>query len=157
MADLGGVYNAEQHLDPEAGQFDALPAGKYQAVITDSEIKDTKQNDGKYIKFEWSIIEGQHKGRKVWTQHNILNKSQKAQTIGQDQFSRIIKAAGLAEVQDTAELHGVPMLLSLKVRKSEEYGEQNDFRGVEPSSVGTPSAHTPAQAAAVAAAPPPWG
>jgi len=40
-------FNANE-VEPSAG-FDVIPAGKYNAVISDSEMKDTRSGTGRYL------------------------------------------------------------------------------------------------------------
>lgn len=42
--------------------FEAIPAGKYTTVITDSDMKDTRSGNGRYLQLEFEIIEGEYKG-----------------------------------------------------------------------------------------------
>ena len=57
-------FNANE-VEPSTG-YDPIPAGKYQAVITESEMKPTKTGNGQYLQLEFEIIEGEYKNRKVW-------------------------------------------------------------------------------------------
>ena len=43
--------------------FDALPPGRYEVIITDSEMKDTKAGTGQYLQLTFDVIGGQHNGR----------------------------------------------------------------------------------------------
>ncbi|MFO7900232.1 MAG: DUF669 domain-containing protein [Planctomycetota bacterium] len=60
MANLNG-FNARE-VEPEVG-FEPIPAGKYLAIITGSEMKDTKAGTGRYLELTFEVIEGKHKGR----------------------------------------------------------------------------------------------
>ncbi|MGD9126460.1 MAG: DUF669 domain-containing protein, partial [Planctomycetia bacterium] len=64
MANLNG-FDANQ-VDPSTS-FDPIPAGKYVAVITESEMKDTKSGVGQYLQLTFDIIDGKYKGRKLWS------------------------------------------------------------------------------------------
>ena len=63
MANLGN-FNANE-VEPNTS-FDPLPAGKYLAAVTASEMKPTKKGDGSYLEVELTILEGEYKDRKVW-------------------------------------------------------------------------------------------
>ncbi len=63
MASLNG-FNAEE-VEP-AAKFDPIPAGRYQAIITDSEQKPTKAGTGHYLQLTFQIQEGTYKGRILW-------------------------------------------------------------------------------------------
>ena len=68
MADLSG-FDANQ-VEP-TGDFDPIPAGKYLAVITDSEMKPNKAGTGRLLQFTFQIIEGEYQNRLIWTLHNL--------------------------------------------------------------------------------------
>jgi len=60
MANLTG-FDANE-VEPTT-DFDPIPAGKYEAVITESEVKPNKANTGSYLQFTFQILEGEYKGR----------------------------------------------------------------------------------------------
>ena len=70
MANLNG-FNANE-VDPAVG-FDPIPAGKYLAIITESEMKPTKAGTGQYLQLTFQVLEGQYKGRLVWARLNLDN------------------------------------------------------------------------------------
>ncbi len=43
--------------------FAAIPAGKYLAIIADSEMKQTKSGTSRYLELTFKVVEGEHKGR----------------------------------------------------------------------------------------------
>jgi hypothetical protein len=63
MPSLSG-FNASS-VQP-ATAYEALPAGTYTAIITESEMKSTKRGDGEYLQLTLQIIDGEHSGRKLW-------------------------------------------------------------------------------------------
>jgi len=50
-----------------SSNFDLLPEGWYQAIISDSDEAESKKGNGRYIKLEFTIGSGPHSGRKVST------------------------------------------------------------------------------------------
>ncbi|MFN4261772.1 MAG: DUF669 domain-containing protein [Gemmataceae bacterium] len=68
MANLHG-FDANQ-VEPSS-DFEPIPAGKYLALITESEMKANKAGTGSYLQFTFQILEGPHKERKVWTRLNL--------------------------------------------------------------------------------------
>jgi hypothetical protein len=104
---------------------DTLPAGKYVCNITNAELKDTKSGTGQYVKFEFTVKEGDAAGRKVWAQINVKNENPKAQEIGMSQFSAVVacsKYPNPAKVT-LAELCGLTIGVKTKI-KTDEYGEK---------------------------------
>lgn len=115
MAKLDNAFDSDQH-DDMIGAFDPIPADDYLAHITASDIKQTKAKTGKYIKFEFTIIDGEYKGRKIWTNLNIINRNPVAVEIAQKELATLCRACGVAQVEDTQELHGIPFVMSVKIK-----------------------------------------
>jgi len=68
-------------VDPSV-PFEAVPSDKYTAAITHSELKPTKAGDGSYFEIEYTIIEGEYKGRKVfqWPWHQVQSSKFRVQS-----------------------------------------------------------------------------
>ena len=95
----------------EPAQFDDLPAGEYVVIITGSDQKDTSDRTGQYIALEHQIVEGQYKGRKLFNNLNLWNRSEAAVKIANGTLESICRAQSRIEaVGDTVELHGIPMI-----------------------------------------------
>jgi hypothetical protein len=135
----------------------AIPAGKYKCVIVSSEERPTKAMTGTMLKLQIQVIEGPHQGAMVFDQLNINNPSQTAQEIAQRTLSAICRATGVMMPQDSSDLHNKPLLVTVRMENSKEYGAQNKVNGYEPCGG---AAAAPVAAAAVAPpAPsnvPPW-
>jgi hypothetical protein len=95
--------------------FEPLPDGEYKAIITNSDLKMTKKGDGDYYKFEYEIIDGAFKGRKVWQMLTRNNPSEKATLIGRKQFAGLKLALDKPVIKDTVELHNRPLMIKVKV------------------------------------------
>lgn len=125
-------------VDP-MNDFSPIPAGKYIAVMTQSEWVQTKKGDGEYLNLTWQIVEGKHKGRSLWSRLNLRNKNQLAVQIAQAELSSICRAIGILIVRDTVQLHDIPIVLTVKLSKRSDTGEDtNEIRGYakRESSVG---------------------
>lgn len=117
--------------------FDPLPAGWYNANITASEMKPTKDGSGAYIQLELTVLDGQFANRKVFDRLNVQNTSQVAQEIAYATLSSICHATGVIQVQDTSQLHGIPMEVKLSVQAaSGDYEASNKVKGYRASSQG---------------------
>ena len=114
MAELGGVFDSNQH--ESLGSFEPIPAGDYPMAITGSSMQDTKAKTGKYIQFEFTILDGEQKGRKIWTNLNVVNPNPVAVEIAQKELATICRACGKLTITDTQELHGIPFLGKIKIR-----------------------------------------
>ena len=113
MANLGQVFDSDQHDDIEA--FDPIPANWYNVSVTKSDMRDTKAKDGKYIKLEFTVIDGQYKGRKIWENLNIINKNPVAVEIAQKALATLCRAVGKKAIADTQELHGIAFQAKVKI------------------------------------------
>lgn len=154
-------FNA-QAVEPQQS-FDPVPAGNYLAAISESDIVSTKAGTGQMLKLTWRIQDGPMKGRIVFDRLNISNSNPKAEEIGQRQLSALCHAAGVLQLADTQQLHGIPMQIKVTVRRDEsgQYGDQNevkDYRAVSGQSAAAPAApaFAPAAAAKPAAPAAPW-
>lgn len=153
---LGETYSAAE-LQPSLS-YDLLPAGWYTAIITDAEVKDTKAGNGQYIKIRYDITGPSCQGRVVFGNLNIKNPNPKAEEIGRQQLGDIMRALGLAAVNDTDQLINGHLSIKVDTRPgSGEYGPQNEVRGWKSNTGSMPPLPKPdATAGAVGAKPPPW-
>jgi hypothetical protein len=155
MAQLDETFSADT-LPVSDRNFEPLPAGWYTAVVNGAEIKVTKAGTGKYIAVRYDITGPTHQGRVVFGNLNIKNPNPTAEKIGREQLGEIMRAVGLATVQDTDQLIGGQLMIKLDVRESEQYGASNDVKGFKSSGSAPPAAAKAAPAAATGKAAPPW-
>lgn len=149
MADLTG-FDANQ-VEP-AGDFDPIPAGKYAAVITDSEMKPTKAGTGTLLLLTFMVIEGQYKNRLLWTRLNLENPNATAVKIARGELSAICRAVGVLAPNDSVELHNLPLVIHVRCKKRADTGElTNEIKGYSKQESPPPTA-----AAAAANTTPPW-
>lgn len=155
LAELG--FNAAA-VEPNEG-FDVLPAGEYDAAIVKSEVKTTNSGDGRYLKIELQILNGQYQNRKVWDQLNIWNPDAQATQIAKGTLSAICRAVNVLTPNDSSELHDKPMRIKLAVKSDTKYGDKNVVRAYKPRLAGpvVPPAPVPQPVAAGAPAGNPWG
>jgi hypothetical protein len=128
--------------------YDAIPAGLYEATIANAEIKDSKSG-GKYFNVRYDITGPSHAGRVVFDMITISNANPKAEEVGRQQLGELIRAIGLDKLADTDQLIGGSLIIKLDVKQSEKYGEENRVRGFRPASKGKPTV-------AAATNTPPW-
>ena len=127
MANLDG-FNAN-NVEP-ATEFTPLPADKYLAVITASEIKPTKNGTGKYLELTFQVIEGEFKGRNVWARLNLENPNPLTVKIARGELSALCRALGVMQPGDSVELHNLPLVITVKCKKRADNGEiTNDVKG----------------------------
>lgn len=149
LNDLGFDAKNEEPVN-----FDVLPAGEYDAVIVNSEVKPTKTG-GKMLKLQLQIMNGQFQNRMLFDNLNLWNSSEKAVQIARGTLSAICRAVNVLTPKDSSELHGKPLRIKVAVEKTDDYGEQNRVKAYKsreagpvtagqpvPSGNGTPSAAT---------------
>jgi Protein of unknown function (DUF669) len=137
MADLRG-FDANR-VEPLKA-FDPIPAGKYPAAITDSEMKPTKAGTGKYLQLTFEVIDGPYKGRKLWARLNLDNPNAQAVQIAQAELSAICRAVGVLAPNDSLDLHNLPLLVQVKVVKRQDSGElTNEIAAYEKREAAVPA------------------
>ena len=139
-------FNAND-VEPSVG-FDPIPAGKYQAVVTDSEMKPTKNGNGQYLELTFEIIGGEYKSRRVWARLNLENQNAQAVQIARADLSAICRAVNVPQPKDSIELHNLPLTITVRCRKNQEGEITNEIKGYAPRESFT-------GAAAQGATPPP--
>lgn len=132
MANLGYQFDAEG-IEPQKS-FDPLPVGKYEVIVTNSDVKRTRDGGGSYIWLELTVCDGgQYNGRKIFTNITLTNSGPKAAQaieIGQKQLSGLCHAAGKLKIDDTSELHDIPIIADLKIKKDTtgRYSDSNEVK-----------------------------
>lgn len=135
-----------------------LPAGDYQAIITESETKATKDGQGQYLQLKLQIQGGEFAGRVLFDRLNLWNNNQQAQEIAQRALSAICHAVGILQVGDSQELHNRPLIATVKVKPaSGNYEANNEIKGYKAAQLATAPAFMPPQAQAAPAANAPAG
>ena len=150
MTDLNG-FDART-VEPSAN-FEPIPAGTYLAAITASEMKPTKNGNGSYLEFEFAVLEGDCKGRKLWARLNLDNPNATTVQIARSELSAICRATGVMTPKDSCELHNIPLTVVVKCKKRDDTGElTNEVKGYakKEAAAGQP------QQAPAANTTPPW-
>ena len=129
MSNLSGYnFNAEE-IEPSSS-FDPIPAGWYQAIISNSEMKATRDGYGEYLSLTLQVIEGQYENRLVFARLNLKNANDKAVDIARKDLAAICRAVGVMSPKSSEELHDKPLMIKVKVRPaSGDYEASNDIGG----------------------------
>jgi hypothetical protein len=144
MANLNN-FNANE-VD-STNDFDPIPAGKYLAMITGSQMKETKNKTGSYLELTFQVLEGEYKGRLLWARLSLTHSNEVTAKIARGHLSAICKAVGVLTPKDSVELHNLPLVINVKVKKRTDNDElTNDIRGFSkqqtaaaPAAVSKPS------------------
>lgn len=135
MAKLPGAFKAADH--GEMNDYSAIPSGDYPAKIVKSEWKDNsataKDPKGKKLVFHMEIISGKFKGRKMFTNLNLVNKNAQAVEIAQNELATICRACGKVGIkEDTAEIHNIPFKMKVALvpdSRGKDYPDKNEIKG----------------------------
>lgn len=152
------TFDATQ-VEPSAG-FEPVPAGWYNVMIDDTEMRPTKKPGGAYLNVRFSIMDGAYANQKIFTRLNLQNESIQAKEIAFRQLSSICHAVGVLNLNDSSELHGRPMKIKVKITPDEQYGPSNDitsFKGINDPVPGHLTVVGPSAPANPATAPAGWG
>ena len=124
----------------EAKDFSALPNGKYTATVKKVEVVLTKDGTGKRLKIQWAIEDEPYRGRIVFDDQNVVNKSEEAQRIGQGQVKNRLVALGIPTERDRAKMVGRSAIITVK-KKTDDYGERNEVTRASPIGGSSPTTH----------------
>ena len=109
-----------------ATPFEAIPAGKYLAMITASEMKPNKAGTGRFLELCFTIVEGEYRNRNVWARLNLENPNELAMKIAQAELSALCRAVGVLTPNDSVELHNLPLVITRQVQEAE--GHRRDHQ-----------------------------
>lgn len=169
MANIAGLYNQQTAESAPDTNFEPLPVGVYQVIITESEVKDTAAPGGKRLALTLEVVDGQFKSRKIFESLNLVNSNATAQAIAHKNFGEICGQIGLDpnQVADTSQMHFKPF--NVKTKVDVDTRDPNDIKkytkvamwaskgatGAAPAvSTDSPQQAAPAQAAATPAGDP---
>jgi len=135
MADLRG-FDANK-VEP-ATPFEAIPAGKYLAMITASEKKPNKAGTGRFLELVFTIVEGEYRNRQLWGRLNLENPNELAMKIAHGELSAICRAVGVMTPNDSVELHNLPLVVRVKCKRRADTDEiVNEISGYEKRDAAT--------------------
>ena len=165
MARLGETFDATT-VEPNK-PLEALPPGRYVVQIVNSEMRPTKDGMGQYLWLELDVLEGEHAGRKLFDRLNLVNANPTTVEIAQRTLSAICHATGLMQVDDSEQLHLIPLIADVKVQPPKNgYDASNTLRylsldsGQQQPAAIAPNAHVVRHAASAPTMPksgtPPW-
>lgn len=165
MAFLEETFVADE-LPQSERSYDLLPEGWYDATITKADVGQTKAGNGTKIDVRYDITGPTQQGRVIFASLNIRNPSVEAERIGREQLGELMRAIGLARVQDSDELIGGNVCIKVRVKKPsakdiangylQDRNEVAGWRAIGGSTAAMPKAPGAVAAPASATAKPPW-
>jgi hypothetical protein len=135
--------------------FDPLPPGWYSVRITESTVKDTNAGTGNYLKLRYDVVADPGAGRVIFGNLNLRNPNPEAERIGAQQMGELLRAVGMARLDDSDQLIGKTLDVKVNIRVSEQYGDSNDVKAFR-SNGSKPAAGGTSAPAASTAKKPPW-
>jgi hypothetical protein len=154
MADLSG-FDANQ-VEPNS-DFEPIPAGRYLAVITDSEMRPNKAGTGSLLQLTFQVIEGEYRNRLLWARLNLDHPNATAVQIARADLSAICRAVGVLAPTDSVELHNLPLVINVKCKRRDDTGEiVNEIKGYAKKESPQPAAAAAQPANGAADSTPPW-
>jgi len=133
---------------PPATVQAVLPKGWYQVMIADCKNKTNNAGTGSYLELEMQVLDGEHKGRRIWDRLNLDNPNQTAVDIAKASLSAICHAVNVLTPASADELLHIPLEVLVHIQPPKgQYGESNvvkGYRGLD-SSLPTPKPNTRAK------------
>lgn len=121
---------------PATGELEPIPAGWYDVVMDQSEMKPTKDGattGNAYLECRFNVASGQYAGRKLYSRLNLRNSNPVASEIAQKELSAICHAVGIMQVQDSQQFHGIPLKVKVKLRAADgNYSASNEVTTYKP-------------------------
>lgn len=137
MANLGGNFNANEYEPMQ--DFSPLPAGEYVVVMTDSEVKATKDGTNQYLNCKFEVIDGEKKGRLLFSRLNLWHQGT-AGDIARRELATIGKACGVMNASDSSEFHNKPMVAVVAIRPAKDgYPASNEIKNYKATGGAAPA------------------
>src|SRR5512134_3621341 len=127
MANLGTTFDATV-IEPNK-PLEPLPGGRYIAQVVQSEMRTTKDGTGRLLWLELDVLDGPYAGRKLFDRLNLVNANPTTVEIAQRTLSAICHAVGKMQVDDSEQLHLIPLIADVKVQPTKNgYDASNTLR-----------------------------
>lgn len=145
-------FNTSEIEIPEAPSFGPLPKGEYEVIVSNTDIRKTKAGTGEYISVEFQVVDGKASGRRLWSNYNVSNANKQAEDIAKQQFAALCAACGVSDMEDTEELHDLPLIVLVDIDKKDD--TRNRIVAYKSAGATTKPAPTPPKPAATGGARP---
>ncbi len=117
------VFNGNEVKEAD---FSPIPDGWYTLQVKDSEMCFSNLNsNNQYLKFTFTVVEGEYANRQLIFNFNVINTNDKAVTIAKRQLLQLSKACGQISFTNTQALHG--KIISAQVKVDGEYNKISKF------------------------------
>jgi hypothetical protein len=152
--DIAAIYGQEFDTSnaPE-DSYSALPPGWYTAMVEKAEMRTTRDGTGRYLWLQFEVVADRGKGRKLFTNINLVSHNQQAEEIGARELAQLGAACELLRLRDSSEL--VNKVIQVRVSIKKDDPNENSIKAYKGLDGGAASAQPPAAPAAQAHTPPP--
>lgn len=122
-----------------SGSREPIPQGRYRAMVSSCAEKPSR-NGGLGLNIEMQVIEGPHKGRKLFYWINLRHTNAQVVEIGQEQLSAFCHATGILQPKSAGEFAGRVLEINVTLERRDTGELDNRVK-----SVVIPSAQAPAE------------
>lgn len=120
---MAQLNNFDANTVEPTTDFDPIPADKYVAMITASQMKPTKDGSGQYLELSFQILEGEYKNRLLWARLCLNHSKEVTAKIARGHLAAICRAVGVLTPRDSSELHNLPLVVKVTLKKRKDNGE----------------------------------
>lgn len=141
MAKLPGGFTTEGKKEMQE-RGNVLPKGDYVVKIIESDYVKNNKKTGHNVKLTREVIEGEFKGRKIFRNLAIDNPNSETVRIANEELTSTALAVGVPDFEDTEDLHDIPHVVSLYIKKgSKDTPDKNEIGKIaKMEGMKTPSA-----------------
>jgi len=130
MAEIGDYFDGTDELD---SFFTLIEPGIYEAMITESHMRENRFGSGQYLELHFMILNGPYAQRTVIHRLNLVHTNEVVQRIARAELKAICQALSVQKVDDSEQLHERPLKIKIVVTKRRDTGEDvNAIRGFMP-------------------------
>lgn len=115
-----------------SGAWSAWEQGEYRMMVIQSEVKDTKAGNGKFLNLKLVCLDGEHEGDHKFDILMLEHPSDVATRIGRARLKELALAVGHPtpdRIEDSEELHGIAVnvFITKKPAKDAAYADREGF------------------------------
>ena len=115
--------------------FKALPIenkflieeGVFPVTIERAELRNNKKPTGQHVNVMFRLEDN----RVLFYKFNIINTNAIARRIGNQEFSKLLRAVHLEGIADPEELVARKLVITVAIKENKQYGEQNVIKSFD--------------------------
>ena len=147
-------FELPETFDPSShegtGAPPPIPIGWHSAQIIESAVRDASTGNGTYLLAVFEVLEGEHRGRKIFQNVTLQNSSQQAVDIGTRLLTDIFTSVGhTGPTRDIRVMLFKPVMVRVGIKRDKDgiYPDRNAVTAGETSGLSA-QARTPQRSAA---------